>query len=406
MVLFGSGAFLANGGEISKIRGASTSQTTYAGKPDGAGFPFIGTYPMNKGPTPLLEGSQGQTAMGFEQNSEHGTPEGQQIVPMIMKLFKPNLKDNSLFEGVMIFLCDTATAQSTRRLMQLSFPLWRVNYELERSARDNMFLHSERKHVLMPTRTADGVSGASHRGKDLQCLACDRITAQHERNYDASTMHKQGAGRLDVFTENFLFAGIFRKGDLDAPKKRVLANLTQQNRSVAPNLWGDVKIGDRVGFVLRWVEPCFYEAFYLDDGSIGDKPTACKMLQLVPYVCKNGGRAPYDFSRTLSDPIEGARDPYDDDLCSRVPASILQHCSRIDADGNVLEERDTSKKPAVYDYNRLDFGLPIFVGTVEAVAKVPPAELRQKALRSPDAYKALLSADYKLDVLVNIAMGA
>lgn len=392
-------AELANASEFATF-GRGTSNQNGAGGP--GQFPFTSTYGMNRGPTPFF--GEGQTAMGTGQRSEEGMNEDNQLQPLTYSEQIPNLGNSMLFKGVILFRRGAAQTQKESGGVYDTLPLWQLNHSLEVSALSNA--HSQLAAGLatrVPTPYPGIEDGAARLSKRDRAQHINALTYQ----YDAwmSTLPQRDSlyrfehRKESIFTDNISFAGVFAHGAADPTLRTARANIAQQNYMPLPNLWGQLKIGDKVGFILKWVRGGYYPGFYNRDGDVSDSPSTVPFAQLVPYVCKDGGRVPpARLGVSAEQDVHGSTDSF-------VPCVRELTYAAYDELGRPTTARRNEKQPVMLQYERLDHGKPFFLGTVATVAKLPSAESRRRALRSPAAYRLLCTAEFGINVLLGCGVG-
>lgn len=405
MSFFDSAQMLgAVGPQLSAVAGASTSQMNVGGPASlGQG---TGMYGMQRQATNLLGAAPGQTAMGFGQRTEEGQGEQDNQTQAHLKRgwgkFSSPRVSSELITGVPLFVCNAREALHREAMQSSYFPLWAVNQELEDSAISNL------KHQAVlrgqPIATSTLAYDGTHlkpegrkRARVLRKVHTDAITPQHAGpDYDPSNASDQN--ELEgVFSHNWSFTGLFYKVHADALKTQLIINIAIGRHTSMPNYWGDVKVGDGVGFMLKWVEPGYYSCYYDETGQDAGPVTPMPFLQLVPYVA-HGGVAPL----SMTAPNRGA--PRATDLDSTVPTVTAQTMHELAADGNGLPTTRISRRPEdalrLLQHDRYDFGKFVYVGCVTKTRVTPDADVCKRALRSPSATAELAAERFRIDVLI------
>lgn len=402
-VLLGASQTLGNAAQLGLIAGASTSQTQgrEAGAPNGAGFPFLSPYGMQRGPTMMLEGVSGQTAMGQTQRSEEGGQEASnQLQPLEFRIWMRSTSSEPLWTGVVLFACDTVGALRANSPKVDAYPLWAVQHEFERSARDNVAMQLGQAGGATPTVRQDGARASTQRPRQQRAVHVDAISVVHERRFDPrdQTLNQCFDG---VALDNWKYAGVVHKVAADSRPGEAIVHVARQQHIKMPNLWGLVEIGSKVGFALKWVDSGFYPVFYNDEGREAGAPTSSKFLQLVPYVVEHGRSPPHLSASSRHEA------PLQSDLDSMVPCMVTQELNLVDDSGRPTFELSSQPQHANlrFAYQRYDFGHAFFVGTVTHVSKIPSQDMCRRALRSPEIYKLLCGAEYSIDVQLGVGAG-
>lgn len=383
---------------LSSIASASTSAQSTSAGPMNFGS-ATSAYGANTQSTMMLGGIAGQSMMDISKTSEQGADDRDNQMQAtefkLWSMYASPKASTQIIRGTPLFVNSARESIVRNKPQVVCYPLWALNNVLETSARDNVAYQRtlRSQYVATPTVAHDGSHAPqTAHAHALRRLHVDAITAEHTPNYDPNTRADHTADVEGVFTHNWQYAGVFSKMYADAKRTELIMHVAVQRHAELPNFWGDVKVGWGVGFVLRWVQPGFYQSYYDEDGNEAGPPTSVPFLQITPYVVKNG-----------TEPMAyGGHD--DNDTMSTVPCVRAQTLELL-SDENGLPTTATSQRPEDQElrlqYERHDQGLVIYVGRVSHTRRTPSAEMCRRALRSPDTCK-LLAGEYRVDVQLGI----
>ena len=201
------------------------------------------------------------------------------------------------------------------------------------------------------------------------------------------------------FCEKWLSLGVIATILNRGPDREKLFTVIQKNAAGVPNLWGNVSVGDRVGFCVKEIDNPYRFRYGPIGNNVGPR-TPTKILQLVPCLEKH---------RAVPILLTKADRPEKADLCffanhvfegQKVYKTQTAYDDKGGYPGKLIyEEEKDVEQPTTLPLLESGFFIP--VGTVSEIhnASPPPRSAIEGALRDPKQYHSLL-ADYRLEVIV------
>jgi hypothetical protein len=343
-------------------------------------------------PTSSYEGykpvfnSGGTATTGFTGGQFDGIGEGIPIItnnkpgrqnePVTATLSIGALNDNSqtnYAQGDALFIKYSGNKKS---INQQAYALPNLNYNLEAA------------HVMKKT-------------KELQGRAEDIIMEQQsnqnlmKRKFENTTYESRQLKSLemfpstvDEFEENMNFYGII---DTVVNKGRERDfTVRVSGEAVLPNIFGNVKVGASVGFLVTYIQNPYFSMLNTDGTTSGQR-TPGSIPQIIG-VTNPEGKYPLYNSGGKKGP-NGGNNTFIPGICSDIShiieKRIVAHAYQYDANGKLTEKKSSTIPRQLFTTTLYDNGIYIHLGTVKVAQLAPNENEIKMSLRCFSSYQKL-----------------
>jgi hypothetical protein len=280
--------------------------------------------------------------------------------PVLLKSIQDDSSDNYAETDIMFARIDASENNEFKRHTLAA--IWNLNTYAEEACRERA------KNTLLPKMT-----GKRHEFEPNHPLVASFPTTTSD------------------FMAQWQFVGVMSSGEGSKHTSGNLISVITKGRARIANLWGDVHLGDSVGFLLKEAPSSFKCHYDWKGDERSSEPTKGKYMWLRPYSC--GPSGPVHCSRFLN--------PQDEDISYVTSANVTQTAYR-EINGIVTDEEDPLAGKTRLTYKKWAEGAFIEIGTVisRPGAMIPGDELARFGARTMKGYRTLINSGYEIDISV------